>query len=392
VELFISTGEISGDLHGARLLEELHRLSPSLKAYGIGGPRLLEAGLEKTADIGELSLVGIAEVLPRLRSILRLYSDTKKLLARRRPAAVLLIDSPDFNLRLARYARSLGIATIYYIGPTVWAWRKGRIRTIRDSVDLMLTVFPFEEELYHRHGVRSRFVGHPLVETVRASREGSPSADFPAAVGAPRNRVFVALLPGSRTNEVRLLLPPLIGAARIMSARTPSLHFLVPASSPVIYDHVRAFIGESLPNCTVVRGDASACLAASRAAIVTSGTATLEAALLGTPLVTVYRLSPFSYIMGRLLVSSPFISLPNILSGEKVVEELIQGDCRPEKIAAETLRLLEDSRAADKMKRRFALLAESLGAEPAALRAAELVAAEIGIHSASVPLTSGEKE
>jgi lipid-A-disaccharide synthase len=392
VELFISTGEISGDVHGARVLEELRRLSPSLKAYGIGGARLVEAGLEKTADIEELSLVGIAEVLPRLRSIFRLYTDTKKLLARRRPAAVLLIDSPDFNLRLARFARSLGIATIYYIGPTVWAWRKGRIRTIRDSVDLMLTVFPFEEELYRRHGVRSRFVGHPLVETVRAARDGSPSAAFFAAVSAPPNPDFVALLPGSRFNEVRLLLPALVGAAQIMTARIPSLHFLVPAASQAIYDDVRAFIGNSLPNCTVVRGEASACLAASRAAMVTSGTATLEAALLGTPLVTVYRLSTFSYIMGKLLVSSPFISLPNILAGEKVVEELIQGDCRPEKIAAETLRLLEDARAAEEMKRRFATLAASLGAESAALRTAELVAAEIGIHNASVPFTSGEEE
>ena len=389
MELFISTGEISGDLHGARVLMELRRLSPSLKAYGIGGPRLREAGLETTADIEELSLVGIAEVLPRLRSIFRLYSETRKLLTRRRPAAVLLIDSPDFNLRLARHARSLGIRTIYYIGPTVWAWRKGRIRTIRGSVDLMLTVLPFEEELYRRHGVRSCFVGHPLVDVVRASRSGLSSQAFLAEVGAPRDRDFVALLPGSRANEVRLILPALIGAARILTARNPSLHFLLPAASPHIHDSARSLIGDSLPNCTIIHGRASACLAASRAAMVTSGTATLEAALLGTPFVTVYRLSPLSYFMGRFLVSSPYISLPNILSRDNVVAELIQDDCRPESIAGEIIRLLEDSRAAEEMKLRFKELAESLGDASAAVRAAELVAAEIGIHTTSTPLTSG---
>lgn len=392
MELFISTGEISGDLHGARVLQELRRLSPSLKAYGIGGPRLREAGLEKTADIEELSLVGITEVLPRLRSIFRLYSDTRKLLARRRPAAVLLIDSPDFNLRLARHAHSLGLRTIYYIGPTVWAWRKGRIRTIRNSVDLMLTVFPFEETLYRRHGVRSCFVGHPMVDMVRASRAGISTAAFLAEVGAPGDRDLVTLMPGSRTNEVRLILPALIGAARILTARYPSLHFLVPAASPRIHDDVRFSIGDSLPNCTLVHGRASACLAASRAAMVTSGTATLEAALSGTPFVTVYRLDPLSYLAGRLLVSSPYISLPNILSGDKVVEELIQGDCRPENIAREIIRLLEDTRAAQEMKRRFTDLADGLDNGNAAVRTAELVAAEVGIDTAAAPFTSGGKE
>jgi len=389
VELFISAGEISGDLHGARVLEELHRHHPSLKAFGIGGPRLLQAGQEQTAGIEELSLVGITEVVPRLRSILRLYSDTRRLLSRRRPAAVLLVDSPDFNLRLARHARSLGIKTVYYIGPTVWAWRKGRIEAIRESVDLMLTVLPFEEELYRRHGVRSRFVGHPLVDIVRSSTaEFSPSA-FLAELGVSSDRDIVALLPGSRNSEVRQVLPVIIEAARLLTSRHPSLHFLVPAASPQIYDNVRSQLAGVLPNSSVVHGRAADCLASSRAAVVTSGTATLEAALLGTPFVTVYRLSLISYLIGKMLVTSPYISLPNILAGASVVKELIQHDCRPDKVADETDRLLGDSQATARMKRRFEAMKEHLGDGDAAARAAELVASEAGLAQADTHLTRG---
>jgi lipid-A-disaccharide synthase len=394
-ELFVSAGEISGDLHGARLLQALRRRHPGLRAFGIGGPRLEAAGLEKTADIEELSLVGIIEVLPRLRSLLRLQSETRKLLARRRPTAVLLIDSPDFNLRLARHARSLGLKVIYYIGPTVWAWRKGRLDAIRDTVDLMLTVLPFEEELYHRHGVRSLYVGHPLVEMVTASTETFSPADFLSDLGVPDGSTVVSLLPGSRRNEIKRLLPVIVEAAQILSRTLSSLHFLVPAASREIFDSIQDPVKESLPNSSVTLGRAGDCLASSRAAVVTSGTATLEAALRGTPFVTVYRLSPLSYLVGKLLVKTRYISLPNILCGREVVRELIQSQCRPDTVAEAAGEILRDRRTAVRMIRSFDSMKKQLGPGSAAEKAAAAVAGEAGLDAfpgAGGPHSPGEDQ
>jgi len=394
-ELFVSAGEISGDLHGARLLQALRRDHPDLRAFGIGGPRLEAAGLEKTADIEELSLVGIAEVFPRLRSILRLYSETRKMLARRRPAAVLLIDSPDFNLRLARYARSLGLKVIYYIGPTVWAWRKGRLDTIRDTVDLMLTVLPFEEELYHQHGIRSLYVGHPLVETVTASAKTFSAPDFLSQLGVPDGSTVVSLLPGSRRNEIKRLLPVILEGGRILSRTFPSLHFLVPAASGEIFDSIRSPVEEALPNSSVTLGRAGDCLASSRAAVVTSGTATLEAALRGTPFVTVYRLAPLSYLAGRLLVKTRHISLPNILCGHGVVRELIQNECLPDTVAEAAGEILGDRRTALRMIRSFDSMKKQLGPGNASAKAAAAVADEAGLNDipgVAPPHTPGEDQ
>ncbi len=329
-EVFIATGEVSGDLHGGALLEGLRRRCPGIRAFGIGGPRLEAAGLEKLAGIEELSLVGISEVLHRLPAIYRLLGRMKDALERRRPRAVVLVDSPDFNLRLAAHARRLGLKVVYYIGPTVWAWRRGRVAAVRESVDLMLTILPFEEEIYRREGVRSLYVGNPLVDDAATP---DPEA-FLRGIGADRGAVLFSLLPGSRTNEVRRLMPVLAGAAHILRRRFPDLHFLVPAASPVLAEEIRGIIGDRLAPCTVVSGQAAQCLAVSRAAVVTSGTATLQAALQDTPFVTVYRLAPFSYLVGRLFVKTPWISLPNIIAGEPVVEELIQARCRPEETAA----------------------------------------------------------
>lgn len=373
-ELFISAGEISGDFHGGRLLAALRLRNPALSAFGIGGRQLERAGMEKIADIGRLSLVGITEVAPRLISLYRLFSMTKKILRDRRPLAVLLVDSPDFNLPLARHAHSLGIKVIYYISPTVWAWRRGRIRSIRRHVDLMLTILPFEEEIYRRNGIRSEYVGNPLVDRADSSVD---RGTFFEGLGIDEDRDLIALLPGSRLKEVERLLPLLVDAGKILSHRSPPPCFVFPAASSKIADHIRRQTEQSLPESFVVTGRAVDSLAAATAAVVTSGTATLETALQGTPFVAVYRLSSLSYIVGRLLVRTPWISLPNILLQQGVVEELIQKDCRPERIAAATARFLDDSDAVFHMKRKFADMREKLGPAGAAERAAAAVAAEI---------------
>ncbi len=373
-EFFISAGEISGDLHGGRLLREIRRRDPGITAFGIGGRELEGAGLEKQADISQLSLVGIAEVIPRLFSILRLLAQVKASLEERRPRAVILIDAPDFNLPLARHAHRLGITVIYYIGPTVWAWRPRRLRTIAANVDLMLTILPFEEAIYRRHGVRVRYVGHPLIDSARPSK---PTARFLADLGLDGKSPIIAVLPGSRDNEIRAHLPALLGACRLLAGREPSPRFLFPAASPELFDLLEREVGK-LPGAILVRGQAVNCLAAAAAAIVTSGTSTLEAALQETPFVTVYRLSTLSYLAGRLLVKTPWISLPNILAGRSVVEEFIQGRCRADLVAAAVARLLDDESAFLQMKDHFATIRGNLGPGGSAGLAADAVFREIG--------------
>jgi lipid-A-disaccharide synthase len=373
-DLFISAGEISGDMHGGRLLREIRKLDPAVTAFGIGGPELESAGLEKHADISQLSLVGIAEVIPRLFSLLRLLAQAKATIEERRPRAVILIDAPDFNLPLARHAHRLGIKVIYYIGPTIWAWRPRRLRTIAAHVDLMLTILPFEEAIYRSHGVRVRYVGNPLVDSARPSK---PSDRFLSdlGLGLDGEGPIIAVLPGSRGNEVRALLPALLGACRILAGRKPSPRFLFPAASPELYDLLCREAGD-LSGATIVRGQAVDCLAAATAAIVTSGTSTLEAALVQTPFATVYRLSTLSYLAGRLLVKTPWISLPNILAGRPVVEEFIQARCRADLVAAAVARLLDDERVFLQMKAHFATIRQNLGPGGSAGLAAETILRE----------------
>lgn len=375
-ELFFSAGEISGDLHAGKLLTALRGRFPGLSAFGIGGRELESAGMEKIADISQLSLIGIAEVVPRLFSLYRLFSEVKKTISRRRPSAVVLVDSPDFNLGLARHARALGIKVIYYISPTVWAWRRGRVKTIGQNVDHMLTILPFEEDLYRAMGVKATYVGHPLVDRARGA---AAAADFLEGMGLDPATCLLSILPGSRPNEVRTLLPILLRAGGLLARHPSRPHFVIPAASGELYDTILPLVQRSLPGARVLRGRATDCLAASRAAIVTSGTATLEAALQGTPFVTVYRLSPLTYYLGRLMIRTPWISLPNIILQEPVVEELIQHDCNPERVAAALSRLLDGGDTVVAMKKQFGLLKEKLGPGDAAERAAEAVAGEVGL-------------
>jgi lipid-A-disaccharide synthase len=373
-EIFISAGEVSGDQHAAALLTELRRLRPDLSAWGVGGPRLAAAGQRQIAGIEELSLVGITEVVPRLGSILALLRRLGRDLERRRPAIVLLVDAPDFNLRLARAAHALGLHVVYFITPQVWAWRRGRLRGIRRTVDLALCILPFEQAFFTAAGVRAEYVGHPLVDLVRPS---APAAQLRAALGLDPARPVIALLPGSRRSEVRALLPSLTGAAALLARRTPRPQFVVPAASPALCPLLAPLSGEPAA-ARIVEGRAWDCLAAADAAVVASGTATLETALIGTPFVTVYRLSTLSHAIAKNLAHVRWASLPNLLLGEPAVLELIQNKCRPETIAAEIERFLDDPAAAVRLRDKCGKVRALLGPGGAAARAATAVAREAG--------------
>lgn len=401
--------EASADLHGAALLRELRALRPGLQAFGAGGPLLRAQGSETLVRAEDLSVMGIAEVLPALPRIFRALRTLRHAAQERRPRAALLIDSPDFNLRLARKLRRLGIPVAYFIGPSVWAWRTWRVRRIARDVARMLVILPFEAEFYARHGVKAVYVGNPLADRFRpllaAARSPSPSPSpspltspsaFPSTSNSPSTspsafmsrsdlrreldldpaRPLLALLPGSRRQEVRRIWPALLAAAALLRERIPGLQLAVPVAPTVRRD----WLPTDLP-VTFVEGRAPEVLAAADAAVVASGTATLEAALAQVPTVVVYRLSWLSWIVARLLVRVPFVSLVNLLAGRRLVPELLQRDCSGARIADSAAPLLVAGEARDAQLEGMREIRKGLapaGSRSAARRAAEEVAALLG--------------
>jgi lipid-A-disaccharide synthase len=366
-ELLIVAGEASGDLHGARLITELRRRVPDLAAFGLGGDEMRAAGLAAVAHSSEISVVGITEVLKILPRAREVFAALLREVDRRRPALAVLIDFPDFNLRLAKELKRRGVAVLYYISPQVWAWRRGRIKTISRLVDRMLVLFPFEVDFYRDHGVDVVHVGHPLVDEVPVlpqawDREPSTSGPF-----------RVALLPGSRVSEVEALLPTLLEAARRLAAQLPIEVRIIraPTVPPELVDEAVELAG--LP-VEIVAEERFAAIADSHLALCASGTATLEVGLLGTPMVMVYRLAAWTYALARLMVHLPNVSLVNLVLGSRAVPELIQGDANPERIAAEAARLLTDAGERGRMRTALAEVRGRLGEGGASRRAAAEVA------------------
>ena len=370
-ELLMVAVEASADLHGAAVLRALQALRPGLRAFGAGGPRMRALGFEALVRAEDLSVMGVAEVLPALPRILDAMDALRDAVRERRPRAALLIDSPDFNLRLARQLRLLGIPVAYFIGPSVWAWRTWRVRQIARDVSRMLVILPFEEQFYARHGVRATYVGNPLADDLRAlPMPGTGGRELRAALHLDPARPVLALLPGSRLQEIHRLWPPILAAARALRARQPGLQLVVPVAPTIDRALLHA------PDVVFLDGRAPELLAASDAAIVASGTATLEAALAQTPLVVVYRTSWLTWLVGRLLVRVRFVSLVNLLAGRALVPELLQTECTPERIAAAAAPLLEESPARGAQLEGLRALRDLL-APAGAPHAARRVAAEV---------------
>jgi lipid-A-disaccharide synthase len=370
-EVLVVAGEASGDLHGARLVSELRRLVPGLVTFGLGGDELQAAGLQPVAHSSEVSVVGITEVLRVLPRIKEVFAALLREVDRRRPDAAVLIDFPDFNLRLAKELERRGLRVVYYISPQVWAWRKGRVRTIAKLVDRMLVLFPFEVDFYRRHGVEVVHVGHPLVDEVPQLPQAWDRLD---GGGEPDGPFRVALLPGSRLSEVEALLPTLLQAVRRLAADLPIAVSLIKAPT-VPRELLEEQIELSGLPVRIVAEDRFAAIADSHLALCASGTATLEVGLLGTPMIVVYRLGFWTYSLGRALVRLPSVSLVNLVLGRPVVPELIQGDANPERIAAEAERLLLEEHDRAEMRRGLADLRGKLGEGGASGRAAREVAA-----------------
>lgn len=362
--LLVVCGEASGDLLAAGVVRALAGVAPGVRAYGMGGDQCRAAGVETVLDCSQIAVMGIAEVVPALPRVFAALWRLTRLARERRPSAALLVDAPDFNLRLAPRLRALGVPVVGYVSPTVWAWRAGRVRRVARDLAALCCVLPFEPAFYEARGyAKATYVGHPLLDAP-ASRPLSESARPPR----------LALLPGSRRQEVRRLAPRLAAAAARLVAERPSLDVVAPVASGLEVAWVAAQFarGGLVPRC--VCEPARDVLAASDAAVVASGTATLEAALAGTPHVVVYAVSPLTWAVARLFVRTPFVGLPNLVAGRAVVPELLQRDCNEARIAREVAPLLDAAspgRAAQVAA--FADVRASLGAPGASAR----VAAEI---------------
>jgi lipid-A-disaccharide synthase len=365
--LLLSCGEPSGDLYGAELVRELRGAVPGLEVTGLGGDKLQAQGARLLAHVRDLAVVGLLEVVSHLRFFRGVFRAVLFEADANRPDVAVLVDYPDFNLRLARALKRRGIPVVYYISPQVWAWRKGRLRGIRESVARMLVIFPFEEQLYREAAVPVTFVGHPLVDLVAAPRD---AAAFHTRHGLDRERPLIALLPGSRRKEIAHNLPALLGATDLLRTERPLLQFALAAAPNLDVAALRREIGDR--PITVVVNETHAALAACRVALVASGTATVEAALLGAPMVVVYRLSPLTYALGRRFVTVPHFAMVNLIAGRQIVPEVIQHELTPERVAREAVSLLEGPRR-EAMQADLAEVRARLGATGGSRRAAEAV-------------------
>lgn len=368
--ILIVAGEASGDLHGANLVRELLLLDPKIRFFGIGGDMMRDAGVNVTHHVRDMAVVGIFEVMGKFPLIRRAMRDMEGLMDIVKPEAVILIDYPGFNLRLAKKAKERGIKVIYYISPQVWAWHRSRVKTISRVVDKMLVVFPFEVPIYKAAGVDAEFVGHPLMDVVPPSINRDEVRD---RLGFEGSDTVIGILPGSRKREVDSLLPEMLQAARLVSKKIEGARFAIPVANTLDIDYVKGFVSGPGMDVRMFEGRAHEVMAASDLLLIASGTATLEAAIVGTPMVITYRVAPLTYVIGKMLVDIEHVGLPNIVAGKGVVPELIQGDATGERMAEEALKILDDKEYLAGIKNGLEGVREALGSPGASRRAAEIV-------------------
>ena len=366
--ILISAGEASGDLYAALLVDELRNVWPDAQFFGCTGPRMRRAGVETVVDAADLAVVGLVEVVSHIP---RIYGEFRKLQAaarRRRPELAILTDAPDFHLRLARKLHRQGVPIVYLVAPQVWAWRKGRLPGMRRTLRHVLCIFPFEEEFFRGHGLPATYIGHPLAGMVKPSLS---RAEFFRKHRLPPGRPLVSVLPGSRRGEAARHLPPLLDAVGRLY-RDQAASFILPASATAGVGFFQERIGGA--PIQVIDGENWDSIAHADLALAASGTVTVEAALLGTPMVTFYKVTAASWLLGRMLVRVPFYSMVNLIAGRAVVPELMQGRMTGENLAREALWLLHDGAARSAMKAGLAEVREKLaGGAGAPERAARAI-------------------
>jgi lipid-A-disaccharide synthase len=354
----IVAGEASGDIYGAGLIQAVNQQDEAVSFYGIGGKRMREAGAEILVDSADMAVVGLVEVLKHFDVIAAAFLKLKKILLENPPDLLILIDYPGFNLRLAKLAKRAGIKVLYYISPQIWAWRQGRVKKIKRLVDHMAVILPFEAPFYEKAGVPVSFVGHPMADLVKVTLLRDEAA---TSFGLDPVRKIVGLFPGSRRSEISRLLPTILEAAQILAQQFPGIQFVLPLASTLNDEDLAPYLAKIDLPIVIVSDRVHDLIRACDAVISVSGTVTLEIALVGTPLVIIYKLSPLTFQLAKRLVKVEHIGLCNIVAGETVAKEMIQNDASPKKIAAEITQILVDTDYAKRMKNRLAVVLERLG-------------------------------
>jgi len=374
--LLVIAGEVSGDMHAAKAVRNLQQLDPDLEVWGIGGDELRKCGMEQLYGVADMAVMGLSEVLRRYGFFKKVFAEMCREAEKRRPDAILLVDYPGFNLRFAKYAHELGLTVIYYICPQVWAWHRSRIPAMARIVNRLLVIFPFETEVFSGTGLRVDFVGHPLVDECRRAL-AEPEQKLPWDAGKRR----VALLPGSRKQEVARILPVMIDAATHLGETNSAISFILAAPSEEIAAEARSIIasGNSTSQFEVVTGQTREILRQARVAMVASGTATIEAALMGCPMVVIYRTTWLTYLLGRMLVQVPHIGMVNIVAGREICPEFIQHAATGSTIAEAVGQLLNDNARWKTMCAELREVATKLGTgERVSERVAEFLLEELG--------------
>lgn len=373
-EILIVSGESSGESYGAELVKEIKKIGKEIEFFGIGGEEMKKEGVEILFNVQELSIIGIVEVIPHL---FKLYKMKKKIVLeamRRKPLCAILIDSPDFNLRLAKELRKNNIPVIYFISPTVWAWREGRIKKIKKYVSLLLIIFPFEKEIYERAKVPYIFVGHPLKDKIKINLERK---DLKRSLGLNSGLPVISILPGSRKSEVKNHLPVLIDSLKELRKSLEFKAFLIKASGipdSLINDIVKD------TEIEIIEKDRYKFMACSDIALASCGTSNIELLLLGVPFIAFYRLSSFSYLIARTLAKVKYASIVNILAGREIIPELLQSKFNPKNIVEKTVYLLNSEEEKKKIKEEFKKIKDNLGNEGAFYRSAKVIMEFLGLR------------
>ena len=374
----IVAGEASGDMYGASLVEAIKRLAPRANFFGLGGPEMQRAGVRTVRHLSDIAVVGMTEVIPKMRRILGALRMLKGILSSDPPDLLILIDYPGFNLNLAKKAHALGIPVLYYIPPQLWAWWEARVKKVAHRADQVAVVLPFEKDFYLKHGIEVAYVGHPLLDMglpKRSKEEIRESLGISSEKGP-----VLGLLPGSRNEEVLRHLPIMINAAELISDSYPHLYCVLPLASTVNGKVIEPYVRNAGCDIVVDSSDTKELLKIADVAFVASGTATLEAAITKTPMVIAYKVSPVSYMLGRLLAKVSHIGLVNLVAGKTVVRELIQGEATAAALAEEGLAILKNDEVREHMKEELRMVTERLGQGGASEKTARIAGKMMGIH------------
>lgn len=368
-KIMIIAGEVSGDQHAAHLVKSAIKINPQLEFFGVGGAKMRAVGVDTLIDCKALAVVGITQVIRQFKPIYQAFKAMEKILKNMPPDLLVLVDYPGFNLRLAKVAKKYGVKVFYYISPQVWAWRQGRVHHIKKYVDQMAVIFPFEEDFYKKYNIPAQFVGHPLSQTVFMQQE---KAQICEKYALKLNEKIIGLCPGSRHSEIKLLMPVIMQSAKILKEKFPQVQFVLPLADSIQDEEIKPYLQAVEFEITIVRNDFYHALGICDAIIIASGTATLEATLLGIPMAIIYKASFLTYLIAKMVVKVDFLGIANIIAGREISKEFLQFRCQPHFIAAEIEKILSDKNYQAEIQRNLAEIKQQLGKQDISV-AAELL-------------------